>query len=390
MIDTKTHPILSPQAGYGYIPGLDGIRAISVLIVILAHMGLEHLIPGGFGVTVFFFISGFLITRLLIAEREAKGRIGLKQFYIRRFIRLYPALLLMVICTSIAYLALGWGGPTLIELLSAVFYGTNIFQVVTRMGGELPFMPWTHLWSLAVEEHFYLIFPAFLVLLGGNWKRILWGLGVVLFAALLWRVVIYTQTALPVQDYTYMMTDTRIDSLVWGCFLSVLLHVLGDASRLKRLMGWVPIGAALVAILASFLIRDESFRYTARFTLQGMALFVLFLNLFFWDKVRWVISILEWKPLAWFGVVSYALYLWHVPIIDMCVRTMGDTTLAHLIAFPISVYFAAVSYYLVEKRFLALRKKFGSHGITKTEPAASGLAKDPKAAAIARVLGKRS
>jgi len=87
---------LSAHAQYGYIPGLNGIRGISVLIVILAHMGLSNIIPGGFGVTVFFFISGFLITRLLIAENETRGRIRLKQFYMRRFIRLYPALLMLL------------------------------------------------------------------------------------------------------------------------------------------------------------------------------------------------------------------------------------------------------------------------------------------------------
>lgn len=358
--------ILSPTAKYGYIPGLDGIRAISVLIVFIAHMGLEHIIPGGFGVTVFFFISGFLITRLLIAERESKGQIGLKQFYIRRAVRLYPALLFMVIGTTIIYMAARWGGPTIIEFLSAVFYGTNIFQVVSDVEGTVPFMPWTPLWSLAVEEHFYLIFPAFLVLLGSNWKRVMWGLSAVLLGAVLWRCHIYYNTDLPVQKYIYMMTDTRIDSLVWGCALSVLLHVLGDVKRLKMLMGWGPIAVAMLTLLATFLIRDDAFRYTIRFSLQGAALFTLFLNLFFWDKVRWVISILEWRPLAWFGVVSYALYLWHVPIIDICLRTLGTRPIAYLVAVPLSIAMAAISYYIVEKRFLALRKKFGSHGIVRT------------------------
>lgn len=364
---TMSQAILSPTAKYGYIPGLDGIRAISVLIVLIAHMGLEHIVPGGFGVTVFFFISGFLITRLLIAEHESKDRIGLGQFYIRRFVRLYPALLFMIGATTLVYMLIGWGGPTLLEGIAAVFYGTNIFQVVTRMGGDLPFMPWTHLWSLAVEEHFYLLFPAFLVLLGGNWKRVLWGIGAVLMGATLWRTFIFYGTALPVQDYTYMMTDTRIDSLAWGCFLTVLMHVLGDSERLKWLKGWGPIAIAIITLLATFIIRDEAFRYTIRFSLQGAALFTLFFNLFFWGKVRWAMSVLEWKPLAWFGVVSYALYLWHVPIIDICQRILAEGPLTYFIAFFASVGMAAISYYFVEKRFLALRKKFGSHGIVRTQ-----------------------
>ena len=93
-----THHI-TPQARFGYIPGLDGLRAIAVLLVLIAHVGGSHIIPGGFGVTVFFFISGFLITRLLLAESDKKGGIGLKAFYIRRFLRLLPALYLMLVVT---------------------------------------------------------------------------------------------------------------------------------------------------------------------------------------------------------------------------------------------------------------------------------------------------
>jgi len=356
---------LSAHAQYGYIPGLNGIRGISVLIVILAHMGLSNIIPGGFGVTVFFFISGFLITRLLIAENETRGRIRLKQFYMRRFIRLYPALLFMVFGTTLAYTLIGWGEPKPLELISAIFYGTNLYQVAIRLGGNLPFMPWTHLWSLAVEEHFYLIFPAFLVLLGGNWARIFRGLIAILALALFWRVFIYLKTALPPEDYIYMMTDTRIDSLVWGCALSIMLHIHGATKRLSWLIGYLPVIASIMAILASFVLRDESFRFTVRFTLQGAALFILFLNLFFSHKFRWAISVLEWKPLAWLGTISYALYLWHVPIIDMCIRFLGERTHAYLLALPISIYMAAFSYYIIEKRFMGLRKAFGSHGISK-------------------------
>lgn len=359
-------PLLSPTAKYGYIPGLNGLRALSVLIVLIAHMGLKHVIPGGFGVTVFFFISGFLITRLLIAENETKGQIKLKDFYMRRFIRLYPALLFMVSGTALTYFIMDWGIPKPLEVFSAVFYGTNLYQVGMRLGGEYPLMPWTHLWSLAVEEHFYLIFPAFLVMLSGHWPRILKALIFVLFAAFIWRVFVYSQTNLPLEDYTYMMTDTRIDSLVWGCVLSIMMHVHGNTNKVSWLVGYLPVITSVFAILASFLIRDDAFRYTIRFSLQGLALFTLFLNLYFWDKFHWAISILEWKPLAWFGTVSYALYLWHVPIIDICTRILGEGTTAYVIAFPLSIYVAAFSYYIIEKRFLGLRKVFGSHIIKKT------------------------
>lgn len=369
-----THAPLPAAAQYGFIPGLDGLRAISVLIVLVAHMGFEHIVPGGFGVTVFFFISGFLITRLLLAEHEKKGRIGLKDFYIRRFVRLYPALLFMVFATTAIYMLASWGGPKILEFLSAVFYGTNIYQVSVRSGGELPFMPWTHLWSLAVEEHFYLMFPLFMVFMGGKWKRaakLLFGL---IIAAAMWRLTIYYATDLAQYDYNYMMTDTRLDSIAWGCLLSVLLHVYGDKARLKWLVGIVPIVIALGAILASFLIRDDAFRYTIRYTLQGIALFTLFLNLYFYKAVRFAFPILEWKPLAWIGMVSYALYLWHVPLLDMAYRINGENWTSRIVAVIASFVLAAFSYYVVEKPFLVLRKKFGAHIVKRGGGQAAGAA----------------
>ncbi len=360
---------INPIAEYGYIPGLNGIRALSVLIVLIAHMGLSHAIPGGFGVTVFFFISGFLITRILIAENEMKGRIKLNQFYIRRFIRLYPALLFMLFGTTLIYFLNGWAEPRPLEMFSAVFYGMNFYEINIRTNDIAPLMPWTHLWSLAVEEHFYLIFPLFLVFLKGNWPRILKGLVVVLIATLLWRVFLFYQTDVLIEEYIYKMTDTRIDSLVWGCLLSIMLHVHRSTKKVSWLIGYVPIVLCSLVILSTFVIRDEAFRYTARYSVQGCTLFVLFLNLFFSQKLSWVISILEWKPLAWFGTISYALYLWHVPVIDACIRFVGEGPMAYSLAFLISIYAAAFSYYIVEKRFLKLRKRFGSHEVTAGEAA---------------------
>ena len=162
-------PKLPATSTYGHIPGLDGLRALSVLIVIIAHMGFEHIVPGGFGVTMFFFISGFLITRLLLAESEAKGNVKLGKFYMRRIIRLYPALLFMLYLSACLYIIMGYGHPAPMEVAAGVGYFTNIFQVFSRISGDVPFMPWTHLWSLAVEEHFYLGFPILIVLFRKNW-----------------------------------------------------------------------------------------------------------------------------------------------------------------------------------------------------------------------------
>jgi len=362
---------LPETAQYGHIPGLDGLRAISVLIVVVAHMGFQNIIPGGFGVTVFFFISGFLITRLLLAESEKKGKVELGKFYMRRAIRLYPALLFMVFLTICAYLIFGYGKPALLEITAAVGYFTNFYQVSERIGGTIPFMPWTHLWSLAVEEHFYLGFPLLVLLFRKNWRNLAWALGFIVVAAALWRSFIAFGTDLPAADYNYMMTDARIDSIAWGCLLSVLLHVKGSAKSFRYLVGFLPTVLGFVGLAASFFIRDEAFRFTLRFSLQGLSIFILVLNLYYWRGLDFAFGILDWKPLAWIGSVSYALYLWHVPLLDLAVRAFGDGLGVKIAAVIASVAFAGFSYRYVEAPFIAMRRKFGSHVTAKKKATAS-------------------
>ena len=353
--------LLQAKADYGFIPGLDGLRALSVLIVMIAHMGFENIVPGGFGVTVFFFISGFLITRLLLAETALKGIVNLAKFYLRRFVRLYPALLFMIFLSSCAYILLGYGRPEPMELAAGVGYFTNIYQVMHRVGGTLPFMPWTHLWSLAVEEHFYLAFPLLLIAFRKRPKGLVISLIGVIVAATLWRTYTAFATQLPIADYNYMMTDTRIDSLAWGCLLSVLLNIKSTLPSLHRLTGVIPTAVGFIGLVASFLIRDDLFRYTLRFSVQGLSIFLLILNLYYWPKLRFSFKILDWKPLAWIGTVSYALYLWHVPILDLMVRGFGDHMSVKAVAIVLSFAMAGLSYYCVEKPFLALRRQLGSH-----------------------------
>jgi len=133
------------------------------------------------------------------------------------------------------------------------------------------------------------------------------------------------------------------------------------------LLGIIPSAIAGIAILASFLIRDETFRYTLRFTLQGAALFVLVLNFYYLKALNFAVNIAEWKWLAWIGQISYALYLWHVPIYDLVHRAMDRGPLSLLITTIASFAISAFSFYIVEKPFVALRKRFGAHIVKREE-----------------------
>ncbi len=144
----------------------------------------------------------------------------LGKFYMRRIIRLYPALLFMLYVSACLYMLLGFGHPSPMEVAAGVGYFTNVFQVFSRIGGELPFMPWTHLWSLAVEEHFYLGFPVLIILFRKNWRGLALTLGWVISAAFIWRSFINFGTNLPAADYNYMMTDARIAAVGLSFFVA--------------------------------------------------------------------------------------------------------------------------------------------------------------------------
>ena len=152
-----------------YLPGLDGMRAIAVVAVMLYHANHEWLGGGFLGVEVFFVISGYLITLLLIGEHERSGHVDLKQFWIRRFRRLLPALALMLVLVAI-YLAAFYPkarGRVRGDFISAGLYSSNWYQIFVGQGytANEAFVPLRHLWSLAVEEQFYLLWPLVMVLI---------------------------------------------------------------------------------------------------------------------------------------------------------------------------------------------------------------------------------
>lgn len=377
MVKSLSISELSPTAKFGYIPGLDGLRALAVLLVIFCHVGYSHIIPGGFGVTVFFFISGFLITRLLIAEIGKQGNIGLSNFYIRRFLRLLPALYVMLIATIAALSYLG-NPPNNLEMATAFTYTMNYHYAWLAFTGQPQEGPWGHLWSLGVEEHFYLLFP---LMLGFFRHRLNTAIkvciGVCVFA-LSWRLIAYYGLEFP-GKYNYVATETRLDSIVYGSLFSLLLHCKPDASWLKKLVGLVPLGLATLVLLFCFIYRDDGFRETFRYSLQGGALFVGMLNLYFLPKLGFAIQLLENRLLVWIGRISYGLYLWHIPValyLDQYTQLEIGSFSFVVMALILTFGLTSLSFYFVERPIIGLRRKFGSHQ-KKPEP------RQPRSAPVA-------
>ena len=372
-----------PDPAPGYLPVLDGLRAGAILLVVASHAGVTFL-PGAFGVTLFFFISGYLITRQLLQALIAHGRVGLGGFYLRRALRLLPAGLAYTLVSGLAFAAAG-GVITPLGWVGALFYGANIFDLWVGYRSSLPGVrhPFNILWSLAIEEHFYALWP---LVLGGVWRRRQMALCVLLvcLAVLGWRWILFDSCGgfawptlcgrfhlEPAWRYNrlYLGTDARIDSIAWGALLAMAEHRRSAwVARAARSGIVAPAGMAVLAV--SFLVPGEFARHVLRTTLQGVSLLIMFPALL--GGVTIIGRLLSARPALLVGRLSYSLYLWHWGAFALADRLAGAHRSAWLaIGLPCAVLLAAFSYICIERPMLRLRRRAGSHvplSITAQEP----------------------
>lgn len=332
-----------------HVEPLDGLRAVAVLIVMISHAGLGHIVPGGFGVTMFFFLSGYLITTLMRLEIARTGAMRFGDFYLRRTVRIIPPMLICIAVTVALWIA-GWidRDVRLDRLWTDILFLTNYASLLGG-GSNLP-IP---LWSLDVEEHFYLLFPLIYVGLhrrsaGLATTAILAGL--VLALAARW----WTYTATDQAQSIFYWTHTRIDSILYGCLLAVWNNpVTGDRAWIGPGKRWLIAGLAVLA--ATFVLRDPLIRETVRYSLQGMALLLVFNHIL---RTRGIVSkALSVSPLRWIGNWSYVLYLIHMPLFLVAEHFLGMGPAAYALGFLLSHGFAAAMYRFVEQPLLRWRKR---------------------------------
>lgn len=360
---------------------LDGLRGVAVAAVVIYHL-FPRVLPGGFlGVDVFFVLSGFLIASLVVREREATGRLDLRTFYLRRLRRLTPAVVVLI--TVLGVYAAVAGTPGELGRLRAhglwslawlanwrfVLDGTTYTDVVAGVS------PLRHMWSLAIEEQFYLVFPLLVVALGATWlggkahlrRRLVVVAGVGAVTSAVWMVVLSAST--DGIERAYFGTDTRVQSLLVGVVLGAVLvgrpPVEGPAARVLARLA-VP---ATVAVGVLFVVAGEQavWMYQGGFTVVAVVVAVVIASV---RASGWLSAALSWRPLVALGLISYGVYLWHWPIIVLVDRQMvgfGGVGLA-AVQVALTLGIATLSYVLVEQpiRNGALSQKMGRWALAAT------------------------
>ncbi|MDB6084126.1 MAG: acyltransferase 3 [Gammaproteobacteria bacterium] len=343
-----------------HIPSLDGLRAISFLLVFVAHCGLDQYVPGGLGVTVFFFLSGFLITTLMRAEFQANGAVNFRHFWLRRALRILPPFYIVLFGAIAGALLFDPPGTLSGPAVAAqLLHVTNYWMIYRGSDGQ-PAGTGVY-WSLAVEEHFYLLFPWLYVgmqklrLPPFNQALCLW---VLCGLVLLWRYVLVYHFHVTM-DRTYMATDTRLDSILFGCALAVWKNpVLDELNLNERRWKYVIVPSALLVLAVCLMFRSAEFRETARYTLQGAALTFVFIAAIKFPS--WLpFRLLNLRALSFIGLLSYSLYLMHFAVIIAVQRLatgVGGGVQA-VLSFLVSMGLAWAMYVSVEKPFARLRRQ---------------------------------
>jgi peptidoglycan/LPS O-acetylase OafA/YrhL len=353
--DAATQPHPTP---HGAIPSLDGIRAIAVSLVFLAHNDLENVIPGGLGVTVFFVLSGYLISTLMRTEYAAKRSLDYRGFYLRRFLRLMPPLVCVVALVGIlAAFAVVDGAFSLHGLFAVLFYYGNYFVIANDFDG-LPAGVGV-VWSLAVEEHYYLFYPPLAaVLLRFGRAGVSAAVLVALCALVLgWRCWLASSGA-SVAHLT-MATDTRVDAILVGCVMALWRNPWLDpkpAASPRR--DALVVGVCIAVLLVTLVYRDELFRLTVRYSLQSAAVAPL-IYLAVARAQQWPFRWLNAKALVYLGTISYTVYLSHHVILLLVAKHWPELNWfgATLVAMALTLAVAEPIRRWVERPCARLRKR---------------------------------
>lgn len=357
-----------------HVPSLDGLRGVAVTAVVVYHLW-PHALPGGFiGVDVFFVLSGFLLTSLLVREIDASGTIRLGQFFIRRTRRLLPAMLLML--TTLAIYAAVWANAVEFERLrrhglGSLLYVTNwlfISDGTTYTDVIAGASPLRHVWSLSIEEQFYVVLAGAVALAAAltatrrsTRQCVIVGSVVLGTASALW-MIISSMNGRSI-DRLYFGSDTRAQALLIGAALGATLRGT-PVTASRRTSAAALLSVAVLVVVSATASETSTWMYRGGFTLTALAAGVVIVG---GPVTPWIRRALEWRPLRLLGFISYGVYLWHWPIVVILDEArLGLRGPPHrIIVLLLTLIVATLSYRLLERpiRQGAIGDRLGSRSI---------------------------
>lgn len=346
----------------GYRPELDGVRGVSIILVLGLHL-IPRFVPGGYlGVEVFFVLSGFLITSLLLEEWNRKGSINLRDFYLRRALRLGPALVVYLLLL-VLYATLFMRHEDALDIYTgALLTLAYVSNWVIAFYPSFPIGILAITWSLAVEEQFYLFWPLTLSFL---LHRALGRRGITVCLLVALALVSLQQSFLFNHGASfrrlYYATDTRAFGLLLGCLLGCLVswQMLPRSRVFSGVMKLLALLAALfVGYIAITLKSNNSILFKGVFAAATISIATILAALVLWPEF-WGFRLLKFKPLVWVGRISYGLYLWHWPVRGFVFGSNSQPSIWRiLLAAGLSFAISILSFYIVEKPFLRQKRKF--------------------------------
>jgi peptidoglycan/LPS O-acetylase OafA/YrhL len=340
----------------GYRPHLDGLRAVAVFLVVAFHADLGRVSGGFIGVDIFFVLSGFLVTRILVRDLASGGRVQWRRFYARRVRRILPAAVATLVLTAVVFAVVATPAEMLDALggfRAAFFYVANwhfIHQSTDYFAPNVNTNPVLHFWSLAVEEQFYLLWPLCLgvlyVVTGYIGRRRWWAMRGIVFAAAIASAIEALHVGSTNLERAYYGTDTRAYQLLGGAVLALTPQLFQFGARLRRLAPWSA-SVALIGLLflASSAIGMSAITRGIVVAVVASALIVALENARDGSAKR----VLSSEPIVYLGRISYGIYLWHWPVIVVLTHDRYvDPVRLFLLASLIATALAALSFHFLE------------------------------------------
>lgn len=345
-----------------YMPGLDGVRAVAVIAIIIYHLNPQWLSGGFLGVDTFFVISGYLITSLLLTEYHNTGKIELMSFWLRRVKRLIPAVLFLVmgvIVLSLIFMPMEIQ-KVRADSIAAIFYVSNWWYIMQNVDyfEQFAVQPLKHLWSLAIEEQFYLVFPIVLLSLLSFIRR-LKSIRIIFLILLVISMIAMMVLYVPNENVArvYFGTDTRIQTLLMGVLLALVWPPFQLKAKVNRQMRTMidtagVVGLAILFICFKFVSETNSILYYGGFFLISMVTLLVIASSV--HPSGYFAKFLGNKVFTFIGSRSYSLYLWHYPIIVLIHHQFVQgqiPPLVYVVEILLMVLMAEFSYKFIEQPF---------------------------------------